>query len=528
MWIYCLPKERIKFVPPQIAHYVGYTRQLDWVKHGVLKLLHFLMYLIIGMSSVSLAQSPANRTQWGQLIQLPSPGETSVWFPDLTVDSKGNVHVIWCETDHFEVMEYQANVKGKAIERVLYSKWNGDTWTSPIILVSPEVDIIRNSISIDENDQLHVLFDNKVGGGAGLLYKNAPADKSNIASAWSKPHLVNSRQGTYFSDIVPHDGAIHILYDDRGGGTENDICQNCADVFYRQSPDGGKTWQSPVNLVPSPIGSGRGQIEVDSGGVIHVTWDEGWDRLTDFGEHEYGIYLNSRDGGQTWSSATEVWYPNRNNVQFAVAGNGKGGVMLVWRNQASQFPDVYYMWSTDYGETWSFPDVVPNLSARRWNSPFDLYDMAEDSAGTIHFVLAAFYGNFPSSPDARFLYDGNGYPEFPHIFISNGNKLHVTWFVRADSVYQLAPHVAWYQHGISDAPSLDITSAQFKGNQTTEITATLTPTATPIPDIAKGSVNTNVPDPNDWKDDVIRLLIGLSPAILFFIVVIVRVMWIRK
>ena len=121
-----------------------------------------------------------------------------------------------------------------------------------------------------------------------------------------------------------------------------------------------------------------------------LPWDEGWDRLTGLGDPEYGIYMSSTDNGDTWSEPFKVDYPNSTNSQLTVGADGKGGVMLVWRTNDVSYPGVYFMWSQDYGKTWSSPQTIPNFFAKRVSDRFDVYDMAADSDGHIHLLAVGY------------------------------------------------------------------------------------------------------------------------------------------
>lgn len=501
---------------------------------------------VFSASDISLAQGPDADVVWDKAAQIPSPEETSSWFPDLAVDSQGHVHVVWNETDHFGL------IGTNLIESVYYSTWDGKEWSQFNDILPPKPDIIRNAITIDDYDTLHLSY-----GWLEMFYKRSRADQAFSAAAWTAPDLINSRHLTYQKDIAAYKDTIHIVYDDRGGGDPEGECPNCADIFYRHSLDRGVTWSAPEPLFPSDnIGSARPQLEVDKNGAVYVTWDEGWDRFSNYTSAEqYGVYIYSVDGGTTWSPPLMITYPESKNAQLTAGSDGEGGVMLVWRTGSPDYPGIYYMWSKDYGATWQQPKTFPNIISRRVSTPFDMYDMATDSAGHIHLlVVGHLTSNDGSVPglyhfewdgqtwsDPTALYEGDWAPEYPHIVVNRGNQLHATWFIRQDLFDPSEPHQIWYVHGQSSAPAVmpeiqptatpTLTPAILT-TRTPSPTPTSLPTPTPtldpavkelaVPEGATEAIYTDV-------DDIILLAQSLMPAAIIIIVVIVTLrIWQRR
>lgn len=511
----------------------------------ILLLIACLLFLRLGLTTTaSLAQQPDGGVIWDPPMRIPSPEETSSWFPDLAVDGEGRVHVVWNETNH----QAMSNPKpGDYIERVFYSVWNGRQWSPANDIVPPQVDIIRNAIVVDGYDTLHLVF-----GWHKLYYKRAQAGEALSAASWTSPRLVNGRGGTYMSDIAAYEDTLHIVYDDLG--SEEGECPNCADIFYRRSTDRGLTWTAPVALLPTGIGSSRAQIEVDKAGGVYLAWDEGWDRLTGHGEPQYSVYMHSLDGGTTWTEPTFVSYPNVTTVQLSVGADGQGGVMLVWRTTSPEYPGIYYMWSTDRGESWSPPQTLPKVVARPWSGPFDVYDMATDSAGHIHLLATGHLPAQQNVPQAEQeppglyhfewdghnwsspapVYEGSWYPEYPHLVIDRGNQLHATWFLRKDLWNEAIPHQVWYAHGQSQAPAevhmvrptLTPSSEPelaMTSTSTPSPTPTLPPTLTPTldPDLTEVSIPPGTTDSIYTEvDDLILLMKSLAPAALVIAVVV--------
>jgi len=502
---------------------------------GVLLLL-LGVAVVFGRVTLSLAQAPVEPgVKWEAAMRIPSPDEISAWFPTLAVDSQGRVHAVWNETDHFGVKH------SRDIESVYYSMWDGRRWLPANDIIPSQPDIIRNAIAIDNRDVLHIVY-----GWIRLYYKQANAGSASSAGAWTTPKLVNTRQGTYWSDIAVDRDTIHILYDDVGSGDANNLG---SDMYYRLSTDRGQTWTDPIALFPNNVGgSSRPHIKIDRGRVIHLTWDEGWDRFSDKGKPEFSVYMNSRDGGHTWSEPTLVSYPHSDNLQLVSGSDGRGGVMLVWRTMSTD--NIYYMWSTDYGQSWSPPGSLPNVMARTWGGPFDTYDMATDSNGHIHLLavvdlsaerrrnkfppgLYHFEWNGSSWSAPNTVYEGDWYPQYPKLVISRGNQFDAVWFVADDVWNGKKPNQVWYAHGQSNAPAE--TPQPLPTFTPTPLPPTPQPTVTPTvqptiaPEAALAEVPAGLVDSIFTEyDEVILLLKSLVPAVLIVVVVVLAVRYFRR
>jgi hypothetical protein len=447
------------------------------------------------------------------------------WFPDLAVDPFGHVHLLWCQSCQLE--------RDNLPEQVNYTRWDGEGWLTPNDIVPPSADIARSAIASDLTGNVHLLVGGSAYDGFALYHQKAPADQAWSAAAWSLPHRIN--QGiSYMGDIgIDSRGVIHVIYDDsvRHAGEEELVL---ADVLYRRSADGGRTWSSPARLYLEPyIGSARPYMEIDRNDVIHVTWDEGWDRLSGKrSDTYYGVYTSSSDGGETWTAPTIVGYPEAMVVQLTVGSDGEGGIMLVWR--ATSRDELFYQWSTDGGQSWGEPSVIPRLFARPWANPFDMYDMATDSAGNIHLLVVG-----RRSPEGSALlgvyhlvWDGEGwsiperifaagglYPEYPKLVVHEGNQLHAAWFTREGNEWdQEVMREVWYSSSQAPAPHQPVTPLPTPTMAPPTPTPSPVPTPTPYPTVSLE--NTGLPDGlNTEHDDVSRLAVALLPVVLVVLVV---------
>jgi hypothetical protein len=516
----------MKYYKPTIILIIAWVISLFWL-------------LNLKNVPISLAQEPEDSTVWDAPMIVPSPEETSSWFPDLAVDSQGRVHVAWNETNHLGMNYAQPGdiIDPETLEKVFYSVWDGQKWLPYNDIIPSQRDIIRQDMTIDSRDIIHLVY-----GWFNSYYKQAAVGEALSAAKWSEPKLINSRRVTYMSDIEAYKDVLHLVYDDQGG--EEGECPNCADIFYRRSTDHGLTWSSPEILFPTTSGSSRAQLEVDRAGNLYVAWDEGWDRLMAGGTSpQYSIYVHSRDEGLTWSSPTIVSYPSIGNSQLTVGADGQGGVMLVWRNDT--LGTYYYMWSTDYGESWSPPKNISGFFIEDYEQ-FSMYDMETDSAGHIHLLIPGratidqentylyhleWDGRSWSTPFP--LYTENWFAQYPRLVIDRGNQLHAIWYIREDMFEDRTPHQVWYAHGQSLAPAEMPVKVEPTATPLPTTTPLPTSTLIPTPTVDPATLYAAVPDQltgslyTDY-DEIFVIVQSLLPAVFIIgIIIIVVRMWRR-
>lgn len=511
------------------------------------KLILFGLILAVCFLLLVLPASaqPAAQTQGGFTWSDPeviSPEDEWSWFPAMTFDPFGQLHTIWCWT------RPRPNSTG-LIEQIKYTRLNGVNWENTNDITPPSADIQRNAIVADHLGNLHLTFGGSAYGNLEIHYQRAPRSEAWSATAWTTPFRLNQGGGYYNEIAIDSQGNLHAIYDDiiyEQAADPEDIV--VSDIYYRRSSDGGNNWSWPFVLQYRPqSGSARPTLLIDEEDIIHVTWDEGWDRLTGQSSEEFfSVYVFSTDGGNTWSEPTEVHFPEKRNVQLTVGSNNQGGVMLVWRSMSRD--DLFYQWSTDYGSSWSIPATISGVYARSWSYPHDRYSMITDSAGNIHLFVSgrdtldinanigiyhlAWDGEEWSQPDQIFD-DDELLAFYPKAAIRNGNELHATWFTMERNEWQDdADRSIWHSSSRLLAPR-KISTPWPTPSPTPTIsvpTKTPKPTTTPLPDFSSGpnqsSKSLIQPNPYSETDELATLGIALLPAFLIIVGVLV-VRWLQ-
>lgn len=504
-----------------------------------------IFLLALGASQPGFAQTGS----WSEPINVSNTSNGS-WFPDLAVDNVGHVHVVWCET-RWDEFESDTERLG---EYLFYIQWNGQIWTQPNDLVTASnVNVIhRNSVAVDTLGNLYLTFleDNPPRYLHGTYFGHAPVGTAYSAASWSAWRFIGGRRIGYVSDIVvDRENKLHVIYVESSELPPSDLCPqgHCVDVYYRSSQDGGRTWSAPVNLSRSDPGTKRIGLMVDGQGRIHAFWDEGGDRFAP--DVPVGVaHTVSHDGGLSWSRPALITFASGVPQQVIAGFDGRGQTIIAWRaipidpgERRSADDYVYYQVSSD-GLSWSAPAPIPGIFAREFSAQYDVYDMATDSAGKLHFVGAVRRSASDLTPGifhlqwdgerwsaAERVSTGPGYPEHPRIAVEKGNVLHVVWAVREFAGYE-AQHIdIWYSTKQLASPAW--TPVPTPVPPATPIPTplpSLGPAVTPYPTL--GNASTGLPSGlYTENDEVLRLMVALSPvALLALVIAAFRAGWFNR
>ncbi len=468
----------------------------------------------------------AQESPWSPPMELTTPLSDWDWFPDVAVDSRGDVHLIWgtamCSRS------YQKPC-------LMYWRQKGGVWQNAYDVFLDQgagQSAIRAAVATSGDGRIHLIYlkDFRV-----IVYQQAWIDQANSALAWSEPRRISKFGSPYFPDIaVGSDGVVHAVWTESVDNKPSEDCKygNCADIFYRQSTDGGINWSPPVNLSRSLVGTMKVHVRADRRGWVHVFWEEGGDRwVTD---RRVGVaYAVSYDNGQTWSAPRIFTHPDGFPRQITLDVDGQGQIVAVWRLVPGDA--IYYQVSRD-GKEWSEPRRIPGIWPQESSAVYDVYDMAADSRGVLHLVVsgrnaptgrqAIFHlewdGRNWSAPDQVSPYEG--YPEFPRIAVGLGNTLHVVWYTKQWPGYEEGQEIrAWYSMRRVDAPAW--TPVPFPTPVPTSPPATPSPfpSPTPFPTVPPEAVRPFDPATLYTEgDELTGLLLSLLPvAVLIGLVAVI-------
>ena len=283
-------------------------------------------------------------------------------------DAEGNVHVAWY-------------VEPLADSRVLYQKWDGESWADSI-----EIGAGRAPLVATGDGSVYVLGDDTAGNGQGFVYSSS----TDGGDSWSELENIST-------DSVLPQNAEHAILIDSAGHLHMAWSQfrdpGHSDLFY--SHWDGDSWSEPVLISNGSKYANRPSLAATQTGGIHFVW------LSNAGGR-YDVYHRYWDGA-TWSAATRVNGGSRNVEHYTLGVDKRGQLHLVWYEfHGPANSEVYHSWWD--GNAWGQPI---NVSHDDEASEAPLFLVGENE--TVHLVWLQPAGREGTVKHSQ--WDGNGWSE---------------------------------------------------------------------------------------------------------------------
>ncbi|GAF74702.1 unnamed protein product, partial [marine sediment metagenome] len=203
-----------------------------------------------------------------------------------------------------------------------------------------------------EGDTVHLMI-----WDSGIDYLRS----EDAGSSWAPKTLVSDVSGAQAMPSIHRSGpTLHLTWQD---GRDSAGEPYAWGIYYKRSDDRGQTWGPDVRISSIEAKSFRHASAV-SGSMIHEVWmDKRHNTVPDAfstdGNWEI-YYKRSLDGGETWGPDVRL-----TNMESMVCGRPAIGVVgstvlvafVAWEECGrgtldGAFGDIYYIRSTDGGETW--------------------------------------------------------------------------------------------------------------------------------------------------------------------------------
>lgn len=471
-----------------------------------------LFFVLLGLLVVLLRPSTglADTEHWTRPASV-SGFQGFSQFPSLAVDGSDNVYVMW------------SAVQGDTNSLLFFSRYDGHAWTRPVdVLFGGQ----RSVLAMDRFGDLNLLY----LAGSKPTFATAYTDRAASFKGWTGTTPLKSDGSAGAIQMAIDDtGTIHALWT-----SAVPDCSTCANVVYQQSSDRGVTWSVPTPLSIQPADRRRVQLKIDQQGRLFAAWDG----LGLKGKNQSVRYSYSTDRGRTWTPPQQFFGPKGAPTQSALGLAGTDQVLLLW--QTLDHTDIYYQVSNDNGVTWGQPTTIPGFLAGRPSTGLDQYSMVTDSAGILHLAAVA-RGADPAVPSLYHLqwdgkgwskpeivYDGTDFPEYPTLALSDGNRLHLTWYTRGADSIEGPPddsYQVWYSSLLTSAPAVPapptFTPAPAATITLEAQTPTPSPSRTPIPIPTLGSTSPESGINLNPFQQQLGVLAGAIPAILIIGIIVV-------
>ena len=170
------------------------------------------------------------------------------------------------------------------------------------------------------------------------------------------------------SVLHAQDGSLYVAY-------YSDREQN-GDVYIQRTVD-GETWSDPVRATANADADYYPHLIQAGAGEFHMVW---YRRMSAYPYYAH-VWTNTSADGLTWdperarlvSAAPEgvdptIWDVEDHQPTMVEAKDGRLLVYFVSRLRAPVLHNLFVSESDDTGETWSFPEVMPELASNAENA----------------------------------------------------------------------------------------------------------------------------------------------------------------
>jgi len=307
-----------------------------------------------GNSEIFYRNSSDGGASWSAIKRL-SWSSSSSSMPTIDIDQNNDIHVIWADSASGNYELYHKK-----------STDGGSSWPASKRLTWTPKSTFRPQIGIDSSNTIHIICLDSPSSVDDVMYKKS---KDGGASWTSLKRLTwTSVETSMPAFVVAPDDSLHVVWRDSAPGNR--------EIYYKNSTNGGTSWNGSKRLTWTSTTSSAPDITVDLNDKIHVVWQD-----YSLGYYEL-FYRSSTDGGITWAVTRRLtWHPRFSEYpNITVASDNI--IHLAWYNFVSSTnPEIFYKSSTDGGITWG---ATQRLT---WNSSWSAYPkMATDSSSNVHMV----------------------------------------------------------------------------------------------------------------------------------------------
>jgi len=248
-------------------------------------------------SNILHAMRPLAATTWPTATRIYTSTSTVVsWLPALVAGPDGKtLHVVWQDHDlllnKWTITYKRGTVNGAAVN-----------WTSPYPLATGSIELMYPDIAVDSVGNLHVVWGEVVGSWPAADQYVRYTRYDVASSQWISPTLriddspvkVNTDNPTYL--------APSLALREKGGQTEVCVAWHgfregemsfAEEILLSCSPDGGRSWLPPQNVSRSPQAEALSlipSIAFDTAGQLHAVWQEHRQEMGSSVLFDYQIY----------------------------------------------------------------------------------------------------------------------------------------------------------------------------------------------------------------------------------------------
>ena len=204
-------------------------------------------------------------------------------------------------------------------------------------------------------------------------------ESNDGGSTWQVPQPLTNNTGSSLSPRIAVSGSnVYVAWKDNTPGNY--------EIFMKKSANGGATWSTNKRLSNNASTSLNPSIAVNDSNV-YVTWEDNI-------PGNYEIYFKkSVDGETIWTKNKNLSNNSGNSLNPSIAVNGLN-VYVVWEDDTPGNPEIYFRESIDGGTTWA---TTENRSNNTGNSLSP--SIAVDGSDPYAVPYAVWSDNTPGNPE---------------------------------------------------------------------------------------------------------------------------------
>lgn len=287
-------------------------------------------------------------------------GRDSSFYPDIGLDSQGQIWVAW-----------QMALTPENSEIYVRSRPAGGSWSAIAKVSTSAGQDLNVSLAIGPDNVPHLVWRSATGASAKYEIMYA----KYAGGAWSAPLNISgtANSHSYFPDLVAdRSGNLFVTWDDEIGGSEN------PQILFRRWD--GTQWL-PYRQVSNSVKAIRSAVAADNACFVYAVWQD----HRDVAEEIY--FSHSTDCGTTWLGDENVSRNGSRSYWPEIAAQAGGYAHIVWQDMAPGQLDIYYSQAIVEGGVPPTTTPVPTTVAPTPAVPYGSVGVvAQDPAGSITYT----------------------------------------------------------------------------------------------------------------------------------------------
>jgi hypothetical protein len=214
-----------------------------------------------GNHEIYFSRSTDNGENWSEALNISNSSLDSL-APEITVDSSGNINVVWQED----------TISSEYVVYFSRSTDNGENWSEALNISNTLGSSGAPGIAVDSDGNIGVIWSNGHSGNHEVYFSRSTDSGVNWSEAVNISNtLVNSRASGIAMDSARNINVVWL--------EGNSVIEYI--IYFSRSTDNGASWSTALNISSPMEYPDVPVIAVDSAGNINVVWSNDSDTSID-------------------------------------------------------------------------------------------------------------------------------------------------------------------------------------------------------------------------------------------------------